>query len=128
MREGGGVLKTLADPSFFRLFHALLDEPRIDPGQTRWKHCGLEWTHMRQSFAGPDYSFALHQYLMAKTSPRGWLLLVVKEHWWATADNANLRSVQWAKPLAGKRTQIMEWLRAEDRRIATKGAVIQSAT
>jgi hypothetical protein len=45
-------------------------------------------------------------------------LLVVKEHWWAIPGNASLRSMQWAKPLAGKRTQMLDRLHVKERRIS----------
>jgi hypothetical protein len=37
--------------------------------------------------------------------------------WWDGNDRV-IRSVQWAKPLSGNRAKILEWLRAEERRIA----------
>ncbi len=59
-----------------------------------------------------------HQYTMAKTGSRGGSLLVVKEHWWTVRGETSLTATEWAKPLAGKRSRVMDWLRTEERRIA----------
>ncbi len=57
---------------------------------------------------------------MTKTGSHGWSLLVVKEHWWSAVGENSLRSTEWAKPMTGKRTQILDWLRTEERRIAAE--------
>jgi len=111
-------VRTFADPSFFRLFHALLEESCPDRRQTQWSRRGVAWVHQRHSFTGIACGFGIHQYTMTKSGPQGWSLLVVKEHWWAVGGETSLRATEWAKPLTGKRTHIIDWLRAEERRIA----------
>lgn len=119
-------MRTFADPSFFRLFHALLDDSCPDRQQTQWSHRGIAWMHQRHSFTGVVCGFGIHQYMMAKTGSHGWSLLVVKEHWWTVRGETSLRATEWAKPLTGKRSHIMDWLRSEERRIAasTEGRTI----
>lgn len=111
-------MRTFADPSFFRLFHTLLDESCSDRQQSQWSHRGIAWVHQRHSFTGIICGFGIHQYLMTKAGSQGWSLLVVKEHWWNARGEAGLRSTEWAKHLTGNRAHILDWLRAEERRIA----------
>ncbi|CAM5281974.1 hypothetical protein ATER59S_00413 [Aquamicrobium terrae] len=78
--------------------------------------------HQRHSFAGVVCGFSIHHYTMTKTGSHGWSLLVVKEHWWTVRGEDSLRASEWAKPLTGKRNHIMDWLRNEERRIASGSA------
>ena len=101
-------MKTFADPSFFRLIHVLIDEVRADMRRTQWTHRGVSWNRIHHSFTGPFWGFGVHQYLLVKPGSNGWSLLVVRENWWSTADDTVLRSIQWAKPLSGRRGHIWD--------------------
>jgi hypothetical protein len=109
-------MRTFADPSLFRLIHALLGEAHSDFGCTKWTHRGANWTRQRHSFNSSNSGFVIEQYLITKPNPNGWTLLVVKEMWW-DGDDKPIRTTQWAKPLSGQRAKTLEWLRAEERRI-----------
>ncbi|KAJ0344168.1 hypothetical protein COL154_014030 [Colletotrichum chrysophilum] len=113
----GPVMKTLADPSFFRLIHALIDESHSDTRRTQWTHRGVEWSRVHHSFTGPLWGFGIHQYLLTGPAPRGWSLIVVRENWWSTVDDSVLRSTQWAKQLSGQRSHVWEWLHREENRL-----------
>ena len=110
-------MRTFADPSFFRLIYALLGEAHTDMRRTKWSHRDVNWVRQRHTCSGSHSGFALDQYLITRPNPNGWSLLVVKEMWW-DGDDKPIRSTQWAKPLSGKRVKILEWLKAEERRIA----------
>ncbi|MGH6702990.1 MAG: hypothetical protein ACRECG_06265 [Bradyrhizobium sp.] len=112
-------MRTFADPSLFRLIHMLLGEAHPDLRRTKWSHRGVNWFRERHSFSGSSSGFAINQYLISKPQPGGWSLMVVKETWWDGNDKV-IRSVQWAKPLSGSRAKTLEWLRAEERRIAAE--------
>ena len=112
-------MRTFADPSFFRLIYTLLGEAHSDLRRTKWSHRNVNWLHERHTFNGSLFGFAIDQYLIAKPNPNTWSLLIVKETWWDASDKS-IRSSQWAKPLSGNRSKILEWLRAEERRIAAQ--------
>ena len=40
--------------------------------------------------------------------------MVTKEYWWAGPDNKPLKNLHWARPLAGQRNDILEWMRAQE--------------
>lgn len=110
-------MRTFADPSLFRLIYILLGEAHSDLRRTKWSYRGIDWQRERHSFSSSSSGFAIDRYLMTKPHPGSWSLIVVKEMWWDGNDKV-IRSVQWAKPLSGNRAKILEWLRAEERRIA----------
>jgi hypothetical protein len=118
-------VRTFADPSFFRLIHALLDEAHSHLRRTKWTHRGVNWQRQRHSFTSSETGFAIDQYLITKSGSNGWTLLVVKEMWWDGSDKP-IRSTQWGKPLSGSRAKALEWLRAEERRI--NGQVLSAKT
>jgi hypothetical protein len=113
-------MRTFSDPSLFRLIHALMDEARADHASA-WTHRGVAWTRERHSFSGAAPAFAIQQVVLTRPGATGWTLLVVREHWWSPATDKALRSAEWAKPLAGGRAAIWEWLRLEERRIDRMG-------
>lgn len=53
-------------------------------------------------------------------------MLFVKEIWWDESDKT-IRSIEWAKPLSGDRSKILEWLRLEERRILARSAAPEVA-
>jgi len=119
-------VRSFAAPSLFRLLHILLGEAGVDLRRTRWNHRGVDWLRQRHSFTSSTASFAIDQYLITKPGANGWTLLFVKEMWW-DSDDKSIRSTQWAKPLSGPRAKVLDWLKAEERRInaaslATKAA------
>lgn len=108
-------MKSLARPSFFRLFELLLS--RGNPGlkKSAWMYEGMAFERERHSFAGPKYDVVLEIYTLTATGRRRWSLMVVKEHWWVGSQRTALRDAHWAKPLSGQRADIMAWLREKER-------------
>lgn len=51
-------------------------------------------------------------FTLTRRGRRGWSPLVIKEYWWAGSEGKALKTLQWAKPIAGQRGDIMAWLRA----------------
>jgi hypothetical protein len=119
-------VRTFASPSFFRLIYALLGEAHLDLRRTKWEHCGVNWIRERHTFNGSVSGFAIDQYLLIKPNPNGWTLLVVKEMFWDGNDKS-IRSIQWAKPLSGSRSKMLDWLRAEERRISGQPLLSRAA-
>ena len=119
-------MRTFASPSFFRLIYVLLGEAHSDLRRTKWEHRGVNWIRERHIFNGSASGFVIDQYLLTKSSPNGWTLLVVKEMFWDGSDKS-IRSTQWAKPLSGSRSKMLDWLRAEERRISGQSLLSQAA-
>jgi hypothetical protein len=119
-------VRTFADPSFFRLIYTLLGEAHSDLRRTKWAHRGVNWVRERHTFNGSASGFAIDQYLLTKPNPNGWTLLVVKEMFWDGNDKS-IRSTQWAKPLSGSRSKVLEWLRSEERRISGQPLLSRAA-
>ncbi len=40
--------------------------------------------------------------------------MVTKEFWWAGPDAAPFKNSRWAKPLSGQRSDLFDWLRAQE--------------
>jgi hypothetical protein len=116
-------VRTFADPSLSRLIHTLLGEANSDLRRKTFAHRGANWTRERHSFNGAVCGFAVDRYLITKPNPNGWSLLFVKEIWWDENDKT-IRSTEWAKPLSGDRSKILEWLRSEERRILARSAAL----
>ncbi len=57
--------------------------------------------------------------------------MVTKEYWWAGAENKPVKSLRWARQIAGKRGDVLSWLRAQDvkvgRDIVNGGAIISDS-
>lgn len=119
-------MRTFADPSFFRLIHTLIGEANSDLRFKTFAHRGVHWNRERHSFNGVVYGFAVDRYLISTPNPNGWSLLFVKEIWWDENDKT-IRSTEWAKPLSGDRSKILEWLRLEERRILARSAASKAA-
>jgi hypothetical protein len=119
-------VRTFADPSFFRLIHTLIGEANSDLRFKTFAHRGANWNRERHSFSGAGCGFAVDRYLISKPNPNGWRLLFVKEIWWDENDKT-IRSTEWAKPLSGDRSKILEWLRLEERRILVRSTAPEAA-
>lgn len=40
--------------------------------------------------------------------------MIVKEYWWAGAENKPIKSTRWAKVVAGQRNDVLTWFRAQE--------------
>lgn len=107
-REGRTV-KNFASPSFFRTFDLLMSITNPGSKLTHWTHDGVEWVRERTSIAGRTHSFVIEVITLTRAGRRGWCLMVTKEHWWAGEATEAIRSGRWARPLAGRRKDIIEW-------------------
>lgn len=84
MHEGGEIviMKSLARPSFFRLFDLLISQGNPTLKNSAWTYDGIAFERERHSFAGPKYDVVLEVYTLTATGRRRWALMVVREHWW----------------------------------------------
>jgi hypothetical protein len=40
--------------------------------------------------------------------------MIVKEYWWVGKESRAVKAQRWAKPMDGKRTEILNWFRAKE--------------
>lgn len=107
-------MKNLARPSFFCFFDLLLGTTNPGLKRSRWTFEGVGLTRERHNFTGSAYGFTFEIFRMDRPGRRGWSLMVVKEYWWIGEEVKTAKTTHWARPLAGKRSDIMAWLRAQE--------------
>jgi hypothetical protein len=108
-------MKSFADRNFFLLFEEIVRRDHQSRACDTWSAAGVDWRHGRHSFESDRFGFANETYEATRAGKKGWVLLVVKEHWWAGKRGDPVKTVQWAKPLAGSRAAIFAWLKERQR-------------
>jgi hypothetical protein len=107
-------MKSLARPSFFRMFDLLLSTTNPGLKLTRWTHDSVEFERERHSFTGPKHGVTIEIFTLTRSGRRGWSLMVVKEYWWAGVESKPFKNARWARPLAGQRADLFAWLRVQE--------------
>lgn len=119
-------MKNLQRPSFFRFFDLLVSTSNPGLRHTRWTFEGAACQRARHSFTGDGHTFIVETFTLQHGGRRGWALIVVKEYWSFGDDGKGVRTTRWARPLAGKRSDLMGWLRAQeaafDRALPARGS------
>jgi hypothetical protein len=107
-------MKSLARPSFFRMFDLLVST--LNPGLklARWRHDGVDFERERHSFSGPRHSLTIDIFTLTRGGRRGWSLMVTKEYWWAGTEGKAFKNSRWARPLGGQRSDLFVWLRKQE--------------
>lgn len=121
-------MKNFAQPSFFRLFDLLVSLTNGGLKRSHWTHDGVEFERERHSVMGPRHGLTIEIFTLRRAGRRGWALMVVKEYWWAGEETKALKNLRWARPIDGKRADILSWLRAQDSRIGHRSFVEESNT
>ncbi len=106
-------MKSLARPSFFRMFDLLLSTTNPGLKLTRWTHDRVEFERERHSFTGPKHGLTLDIFTLTRGDRRGWSLMVTKEYWWVGAESKAFKNTRWARQLSGQRDDLFAWLRAQ---------------
>jgi hypothetical protein len=107
-------MKSLARPSFFRMFDLLVATTNPGSRLTRWTHEGVEFERERHSFTGPRHGLTIEIVTLTRGGARGWSLMVTKEYWWAGPQSKAFKNSRWARPVSGQRNDLMAWLRAQE--------------
>jgi hypothetical protein len=107
-------MKNFAQPSFFRVFDLLLGITNPGLKRSSWTLDGVAWERERHSFTGPRHGLAVEIVTLTRPDNRGWGLMVVKEYWWVGTESRALKSLRWAKPVAGQRSEIINWFRRQE--------------
>jgi hypothetical protein len=72
------------------------------------------WERERHSFSGAKHGLAIEIVTVTREGRRGWRLMIVKEYWWAGAENKPIKSARWAKVVTGQRIDILNWFRSQE--------------
>jgi len=107
-------MKSLARPSFFRMFDLLLSTTNPGSKLTHWTHDGVEFERERHSYIGPKHGLTIDIFVLTHPGRRGWSLMVTKEYWWGGPKNEPFKDLRWARPLSGQRADLFVWLRAQE--------------
>jgi hypothetical protein len=111
------AMKTFASPSFFRTFDLLMDAANPGTKLMQWSYDGVEWVRDRYSVTGRNHAFAIEIISLTRPGRHGWGLIVTREHWWAGAGADAIRTGRWARPVSGRRKDIIEWFRKQQAEI-----------
>lgn len=107
-------VKSLARPSFFRMFDLLVSTSNPGMKQTRWTHDDVEFERERHSFTSSRHGIVIEIFMLTRGGRHGWSLMVTKEYWWAGPDATPFKNLRWARPLSGERSDLFTWLRAQE--------------
>jgi hypothetical protein len=107
-------MKSLARPSFFRMFDLLLSTTNPGSKLTRWTHDGVEFERERHSYSGPKHGLTIDIFVLTRAGRHGWSLMVTKEYWWGGPKSEPFKDLRWARPLSGQRSDLFAWLRAQE--------------
>lgn len=107
-------MKNLAHPAFFRAFDLLIGASNPGLKRTRWHHDGVDFERERLSFAGASHGLSIEILTLTRSGRRGWSLMVTKEYWWAGPDSKAFKNLRWARPVSGQRSDILNWMRAQE--------------
>lgn len=120
-------MKSLGDPSFFRLFDLLTSMTNPGLKRSHWTHDGVEFERERHSVTGPRHGLAIEISTLTRPGRRHWSLMVIKEYWWAGEESKALKNLRWARLTTGQRNDVLSWLRAQDARIGLETFVADAA-
>jgi hypothetical protein len=108
-------MRRIGDASFFRIADRLL-APRASRDQAvEWVIDGVRWQRERHSYSGATHSFTAEVTTGRNTQAPPWTLLIVKEYWRKGEGGDDIKSLQWAHVTAGRRTDVVAWLKRQER-------------
>ncbi len=107
-------MKSLAAPSFFRVFDLVLSTLNPTLQRTHWTHDGVEFERERHSFTGPRHGLTIEILTLTRSGRHGWSLMVTKEYWWAGPEKKPFKNLRWARPVTGQRKDMLNWMRSQE--------------
>jgi|SRR5580704_1495680 hypothetical protein len=117
---GAADMKSLAHPSFFRVFDLLVGATNPGLKLSSWTRDDIAWERERHSFTGPTHGQAIEVFTATRSGRHGWSLMIVKEYWWVGKESKAVKAVRWAKPIDGRRSDIMDWFRDQEASLDSK--------
>lgn len=113
-KSGHRAVRSLARPSFFRMFDLLIASTNPGMKRSRWTHDGVEFERERHSFSSSRHGIVIEIFTLTRSGRRGWSLMVTKEYWWAGPEATPFKNLRWARPLGGQRSDLFDWLRVQE--------------
>jgi hypothetical protein len=107
-------MKNFVSPSFFRLFDLLMSTHNPGLKRSHWILDGVECARERHSYTGKINGFVVETFTFTRAGRRGWTLMVVKEYWWVGEETKALKTLRWARPTGGRRSDIITWFRDQE--------------
>lgn len=107
-------MKNFMHPSFFRLFDRLLDAANPGLKRSSWTYEGVEFERDRHSFVSSRYGVTMEVFTLTHSGRHSWRLLVSKEYWYLGEQGGGAKNLRWARPIAGRHTDILSWLRQQE--------------
>ena len=121
-------MKSLARPSFFRVFDLLLSTTNPGLKRTRWTYDNVDFERERHSFTGPKHGLAIEIVTLTRSGRAGWSFMVTKEYWWAGAESKPLKNLRWARPLRGRRSDLLNWMQSQEAALERSFALMRGST
>jgi len=96
------------------MFDLLVSTSNPGMKRPRWTHDGVEFERERHSFTSSRHGIVIEIFTLTRGGHHGWSLMITKEYWWAGPDATPLKTLRWARPLSGQRSDLFTWLRAQE--------------
>lgn len=116
-------MKSLAQPSFFRIFDLLLGTTNPGLKLSSWTHDGAAWERERHSFTGAKHGQTIEIVTLTHPGRRGWSVMIVKEYWWVGKESKAVKAARWAKPIEGQRSDIVNWFRRQEAMLDNRAVI-----
>ncbi len=114
--QGMWTMKRIGDASFFRIVDHLLTPTPARVAATHWSIDGVDWQRERHSYSGSSHGFSVEVTTGTKATPPEWVLMIVKEYW-RDSNGQSTKSLQWAHIEKGSRTNVVAWLKRQEREL-----------
>ena len=108
-------MRRIGDASFFRIIDRLLASGTSRGQAVEWAVDGVRWRRERHGYSGTTHSFTSEVTTGRNTQAPPWTLLIVKEYWRKGDGGDDMKSLQWAHVTAGRRTDVVAWLKRQER-------------
>ena len=107
-------MKNFVSPSFFRLFDLLMSTHNPGMKRSHWTLDGVDCVRERHSYTGRMNGFVVEIFTFTRTGRKPWTLMVVKEYWWVGEEMNALKTLRWARPIGGRRSDAIAWFRNQE--------------
>jgi hypothetical protein len=107
-------MKNLTSPSFMRTFDLIIGLGNPGLKATHWNHDGVGWSRHRYSVSSEGHGFVIEIVMASRPGRGGWSLMMTREHWWVGDETKAVKSVRWARPVHGRRNDIIDWFRQHE--------------
>lgn len=94
--------------NFLTLFTTLAAATNTDRERDAWQTDGVAWRRQRSIQWGP-VSFQIEVHELRHAARPKWVLILVRETWWAGRRDKAIRDAHWAHVPEGRRRDVQHW-------------------